>query len=120
MIEAEFKAIDWLEPYPIEEYRPDPSKPFSVELTVLIGPKSLPGEEIFLVDVCNPLFLAEELNHGGPRLVATTIVVREFSVPIVEQIVRDYCKNCRGETWKEVALLLMRLGRWEFEGMVTP
>lgn len=119
-VEAEFKGISWVETYPIEEYSPDPTKPFSIELTLLIGPKGLPGEEIFLVDISNILFLAQELNELGPRLLATTIMMREFSVMAVEKIVRDYCKTCRGHTWRDVAILLMRLGRWEFEGIITP
>jgi hypothetical protein len=30
LIEAEFKEIEWYEDYPIEQYAPDPTKPFSV------------------------------------------------------------------------------------------
>jgi hypothetical protein len=120
LIEAEFKGISWLENYPIEQYTPDPSKPFSIELTLRIGPKGQRGEELFLVDVSNALFLADEARERGPHVVVSTIVVEEFSVAGVERIVRDFCKTCRGQTWHEVALLLMRLGRWEFEGMATP
>lgn len=119
LIEAEFKGISWLENYPIEQYIPDPSKPLSIELTLRIGPKGLRGEELFLVDVSNALFLADEARERGPHVVVSTIVVQEFSVAGVERIVRDFCKKCRGRTWHEVALLLMRLGRWEYERMAT-
>jgi len=120
LIEAEFKGISWLESYPIDQYQPDPSRPFSIELSLRIGPKGLPGEEIFLVDVSNALFLSNEARDLGPHLVVSTILVQTFSVAVVERIVRDFCKTCRGRTWHEVALLLMRLGRWEYEGMATP
>ena len=119
-IQAEFRGISWIEPYPIQQYCPDPAMPFSIELALLIGPKDLPGEELFLVDISNALFIAQEIDELGPRLLATTIVMREFSVAAVERIVRDFCTKCRGKTWHDVALLLMRLGRWEFEGMATP
>ncbi len=120
MIEAEFRGFEWLEDYPIEQYSPDPSRPFSIELTLLIGPKGLPGEEIFLVDVSNALFLSEELREIGARVLSSTILVEEFSVAVVEGVVREFCRTCRGQTWHEVALLLMRLGRWEYEGMAVP
>ncbi len=116
-IEAEFKGISWLESFPIEQYAPDPARPFSIELGLRIGPKGRPGEEIFFVDVSNALFLSDEAHNLGPRLVVSTILVETFSVEGVEQIVRDFCKTCRGRTWHEVALHLMRLGRWEYEGM---
>jgi hypothetical protein len=119
MIEAEFRGITWLEDFPIEQYAPDPTRPFSIELSVNIGPKGLPGEEIFLVDVSNALFLANEVTSRGPHVVASTILVEAFSVADVERIIRAFCATCRAETWPEVALLLMRLGRWEYEGMVT-
>jgi hypothetical protein len=120
LIEPEFKAIDWLEDFPIEQYAPDPSKPFSIELSLIIGAKGLPGEDVFFVDVSNALFLACQARDLGPQLVVSTILVEEFSVAEVERIVRDFCKKCRGKTWHEVALLLMRLARWEYEGMETP
>ncbi len=86
-------------------------------MALRIGPKGLPGEEIVLVDVSNALFLAEEARDLGPRLVVSTIVVETFSVAVVERIVREFCKTCRGSTWHDVALRLTRLGRWEYEGM---
>jgi Immunity protein 8 len=118
VVEAEFKGITWLEDIPIEEYDPDPGKPFSIELSVLIGPKDAPGEELFLVDVSNALFLRQEAAHSGPRLVVSTILVERFRVDAVERIVRSFCAGCRGESWHEVALKLTRLGRWEYEGLV--
>jgi hypothetical protein len=120
LVQAEFRSISWLEPYPIEQYKPDPSEPFSIELTVLIGPKGLQGEEIFYVDVSNVLFLEQELRHSGPHAISSTILVDEFSVEAIERILREFCGTCRGRTWHDVALMLMRLGRWEYEGMETP
>lgn len=119
-VEAEFKGITWLENFPIDQYAPDPSKRFSITLSMYIGPKDLPGAEIFYVDVSNGHFLADEVRACGSHVVRSTILVEEFSVVEIERVVREFCKTCHGETWHEVTLLLMRLGRWEYEGMATP
>lgn len=118
LIEAEFRDIEWLEETPIEQYKPDPTKAFSIELQVLIGPKGGRGEEIFLVDVSNALFLADEVRARGPHVAVSTIVVDEFRPAEIERVIREFCATCRGRTWREVVACLMRLGRWEYEGMV--
>jgi hypothetical protein len=117
-MEAELKQISWAELTPLDQYQPDPTKPFSVEVTLHIGPKDGRGAELFYVDVSNLAFLSVELSAGA-RLLQHTILVEDFVITDVERIVRDFCRTCKGQTWHEVALLLMRLGRWEYEGMLT-
>jgi hypothetical protein len=119
-MEAELKQVSWAEPTPLDQYQPDPTKPFSVEVTLHIGPKDGRGVDLFYVDVSNPAFLSVQLNAEGARLLQHTILVDDFLITDVERIVRDFCRTCTGETWHEVALLLMRLGRWEYEGILTP
>jgi hypothetical protein len=92
----------------------------SIELSLRIGPKGQRGEELFLVDVSNALFLADERASAGRISSLARLSFEKFTVARVERIVREFCKTCRGQTWHEVALLLMRLGRWEYEGMATP
>ena len=93
--------------------------PFSLELGVSIGPKGMPGEEIFYVNVMNSSFLAEEVRRSGAQLITGAIVLDTFSLTAIETIVAEYCAGCRGETWRDVVWLLSRLGKWEYEGMTS-
>ncbi|MGV3502982.1 MAG: Imm8 family immunity protein [Adhaeribacter sp.] len=46
------------------------------------------------------------------------IVVYYYNYLALEQQIREYCQNCTGNTWEEVACKLTRMGKWEFEDYI--
>jgi hypothetical protein len=100
---------------PLETYRPEP--PFGFGIHAIVGPLGSLGEESFGFMVCTPDWFASEHLRVRNSVVSGRhfIFVSEFNYPALEKFVRDYCASCEGESWREVAEKVARLGYWEFE-----
>jgi hypothetical protein len=85
-------------------------------LQAMFGPDDGPGEESFEIVVCTPSWLAQELAESGGILMGRHyLFVGRYDLNKIKQFVLDYAKDCGGNTWREVAQKLGRLGKWEFE-----
>jgi hypothetical protein len=81
----------------------------------LVGPVGGKGEESFDFIVCTPGWFSSNMN--GKLVVSgrNYLFMQKFDYPALEQFVRNYCSQCVGKTWREVADKVSRIGKWEFE-----
>ena len=86
---------------------------FSLLVQVMIGPQDAEGEESFDVLVCSPSWLDRECRDA-PMLLEQIVCARDFGWSAIRSLIERRVSAVSGETWKEVALKLDRIGRWEF------
>ena len=63
--------------------------------------------------VCSPEWLAE---HQKPTIGLHHIILTSYDYDELLCVVLGYLERCDGSDWAEVAAMVGRLGRWEFEG----
>jgi hypothetical protein len=114
MIVAELRGIDWYEEGSLENHHPDPERPFWFEVNLTVGEKGHRGADLFVVTVCNVLAIGVDLKRG-PVLGFGRFIVERFDFLEFQRAMREYCAQCVGESWKEVALKVSRIGTWEFD-----
>jgi hypothetical protein len=115
MVIAELRQIDWYEEGRLEEYSPDPEKPFSFEVNLSIGERGGRGADLFRIIVCNPLALAQKAHDVAMFFGYERIVMREFEYEAFRNAIARWCEQCSAETWDELARSIGRIGGWEFE-----
>jgi Immunity protein 8 len=96
----------------LKNFKPD--GPFSILLQAMAGPVEAPGEESFDIVVCT----YDWLQANPPARITPGrhyLFVAEFDYNELFDYLRNYCSDCEGGTWDEVALKVGRIGRWEFE-----
>ena len=96
-------------------YQPEDPDSFGFLLQVLAGPDDGPGEESFDVVVGSPRWLVDQLRDDGMRWGYHHLLTHRYDWERIERFVRDHFEAVEGDTWREVAEQLGRLGRWEFE-----
>jgi len=96
-------------------YVPEDRRRFGFLVQLMAGPSDSEGEESFDFILCSPEWLAQELRPNDVLIGRHHLIVREYNYGAVLRFLEDYCKQCVGNTWEEVALQLGRLGKWEFE-----
>jgi len=109
------RALYSLEVDDLAAYRPD-DEAFFLTVRVDIGPADGPGAETFDFDVCSIAWLRRELQDDEAVSGRFRLIMEEFSLPVVEQFVRDRVAQASGADWSEVAGKLAGWFRWEFEG----
>ena len=115
MISAKVKAIYTTDMDVLEEYIPYNADRFCVFVRVMAGPLQGRGEEAFDVRVCNPKWLEAELERDGFILCMHTVIVSEYDPDQIRRILTKLFERYSGNSWRDVALKLARIGHWEFE-----
>lgn len=112
-VRAALKGV-WLHPEP-SELSADPSE-FSLLARMMVGPADGPGEESFDVTVCTPQWLARQAQHGFFDARHHVLVDFEtFDTSALRRWLAKRVESVQGDTWREVAERVGRLGGWEFE-----
>jgi hypothetical protein len=112
---AELRGLDF-EPEP----RALPADPaaFTFQARLYIGPAADRGEESFDVTVCSPEWLAARCQREGVVWPIHHLVVTVDCFD--ERTLRDWfnqqVQRAEGESWRNIAEQLSRLGHWEFSG----
>lgn len=96
-------------------FRPQDPESFSFLLRIIAGPEGEEGEESFDVEICTPKWLLETYAQEEVVIGRHHLIVFEYNLERIIQTIKSFCASCFGETWKEVAEKLSRLGQWEFE-----
>ncbi len=81
----------------------------------MIGPGGHRGEESFDVVVCSPKWLLDRYGKEDVILGRHHVFMLEYDYERLKRTIEDFCRDCEAPTWKELALELGRLGKWEFE-----
>lgn len=93
-----------------------PSEQPAIQVQAIVGPSDGPGDESFDLTLCTPAWLAQLAARDGIVDGRHHLVVAdELDVDRIEAFIRKRIETSCGETWRDVAERVGRLGRWEFE-----
>lgn len=117
MVKAVLRALDSPDAPGLDpaQYRPQDPECFALPVTAIVGPKDGPGEETFDFLVCTPQWLAAVADDRGHIWGRHHLVLPRWSYDAVLQAISRLCERAEGADWHNVADLLGRYGRWEFE-----
>jgi hypothetical protein len=101
--------------YDLRTYRPPDPTRFSLLVEIWAGPDHDDSFESFDVRVCSPAIIAEKAERKAVQSLRHYVLVAEYDYDRLEAFVRSYCARCEGDSWREIAVQLARLGHWEFE-----
>jgi hypothetical protein len=119
MMRGELKRLHSPDIYDLKNYRPEEPDNFGFLLQAMIGPANQEGEESFDMVVCTPEWLKR--NHTAEIVLGRHhLIVFEYDYEGLAGYIAAYAKKCTGESWQEIAQLLCRLGKWEFEDYREP
>src|SRR6266481_7436847 len=113
MISAQVKGIYTIDMDDLEKAVPNDPERFCVVVRVMAGPRGSDGEESFDVKVCSPKWLEERVNKDGFVLGTHHLFVAEYDPAQIKRILTKLVERITGESWKEVALKIARIGYWE-------
>ena len=115
MVFAKVKGIHSLEIPNLETYIADDHDVFCIAIRVMVGPRGDEGEESFDIRVYTPGWLAQACERDGFVVGRHFLVVNSYSWDHLRSTLVNLIENCAGESWKEVAEKVGRIGHWEFE-----
>ncbi len=81
----------------------------------MIGPKGEPGEESFDVTICTVGWLTDRIHEARIVDLRHHVLVASYDYLRLERYLLRQVSACEGPSWPEVAALVGRIGRWEFE-----
>ncbi|HEX7803737.1 MAG TPA: Imm8 family immunity protein [Pseudoxanthomonas sp.] len=101
----------------LEGFSPENKFDFRVEVTASIGLEGQGGSDYFMITVCTPSKIQEELERNEIVISGHgLLIVSRFDYAKIESFIRGYLTGCSGETWGEITPKLRRVFRWEFDG----
>jgi len=115
MVRAELKRLHSPDVYDLKGYLPEEPDSFGFLLQAMVGPQGMEGEESFDILVCTPEWLKR--NHDPSDIVVGRhyLFVFRYEYESLVEFISAFVRQCVGDSWKEVAQKLCRLGKWEFE-----
>lgn len=99
----------------LTEFQPNEINNFCVLFRVLVGPKGGEGEESFDIQICTPLWLLSNIKKDEVVLLRHCLIVLEYDYNRICARIKSLIENEYGQTWKELAEKIARIGYWEFE-----
>jgi hypothetical protein len=114
-MKAEIRRFHSPDAEDLRHFAPSDPLRFAVLIQVMIGPQGLSGEESFDILVCSPSWIAERARAGKPVWGRHHLITERFDFAMIEGEIRAYVEACEADNWRDLALLLGRIGKWEFE-----
>jgi hypothetical protein len=115
MISAQVKGISTWEGDGLELHVPQDPRKFSVLIRAMVGPRGSEGEESFDINVCTPQWLEEEVERQGFVLGTHRLFVGTYDVAQIKKLITKFIEQYSGDSWRDVAQKISRIGHWEFE-----
>jgi hypothetical protein len=112
------KRIHGPDIFDLESFFPDEDDCFGFLIQAMFGPENSEGEESFDLVVCTPKWLEQKLAKDMILSGRHHLIVKEYNFEAIRSFLIEYARQCCGDTWQEVAQILSRIGRWEFEDYV--
>jgi hypothetical protein len=103
----------------LDSFRPDDQESFSFLLQAMFGPQSAEGEESYDLVVCTPKWLEQNISADTILPGRHRLIVKEYNIEKIRDFLIRYARRCEGDTWREVAEKLSRIGRSEFEDFTS-
>lgn len=114
-IRASLKRIHSPDVYSVDDFSPALRDNFCLLIQAMFGPEGSDGEESFDITLCTPKWLEGHLQNSQVMSGRHYLIVREYNIVAIRDFLLSYGRQCHGETWRDVAQQLSRLGKWEFE-----
>jgi hypothetical protein len=98
-----------------DTYWPEDENDFGFLLEATIGPDDADGGHDYQIFVCSPMWLLK--RHQKDDLVwgRHLLIAFEYDMPRIRRKIEEYCSQCTGKDWMEIAAKVARIGQWEFE-----
>ena len=87
---------------------------------MMVGPDDGPGEESFDVLIRTWERLKLELDEFGLLQPRHELIQKELNLTIALAHLRAQVESLEAPTWGELAALVARIGKWEFEDYTSP
>lgn len=100
--------------FDLDTWRPVDPTDFSVTIDFYVGEEGKEGADAFTVTVCSPkwfLRCQKDNVFSGEGV----IFMSSFDYLELKKFLSDRCAATEGDTWNDIGVQLMRLGRWEFD-----
>jgi hypothetical protein len=100
----------------LEDVRPvDPSVD-EILIQVMVGSDVGEGADTFDIVVCTPSGLSRLLlEEGEPMVGRHYLFVRQIDIGLIKKYLEGRISGLKASDWEELARLIGRFGRWEFE-----
>jgi hypothetical protein len=118
MIAAQVKHIYTWSMDDLESHVPPDPGNFCIIVRAMVGPRGQDGEESFDINVCTPQWLTERVEREGFVLGMHHLFVAIFDPVEIRALIAKLMERYSGNSWREVADKLSRVGQWEFEGQI--
>lgn len=99
----------------LETWAPPDPECFGLLVQALVGPLDGEGEESFDFIVCNPEWLRRKGGSDAAVLGRHHLLLFEYDFEKIREAIESVVCSAEGQDWREVAMLIARHGRWEFE-----
>ncbi len=113
MIDAVVKSMDWTDPIP-----EDWDKPAAITVYAEIGSRGGTGADVYKFLVCNPQWIAEQLQTKPGLWPRGYLIMNDFNAGYIERTIQALADQFRNSA--NVADFAERLNRflvWEFQDM---
>jgi hypothetical protein len=112
---AELKSIHSPDVWDLQNYRPVTVDNFGFLIQLMVGTAETKGQDAFSVVVCTPEWLRQRYSSADILVGRHHLIIFEYNYDRLMSFLRNYCSNCIGETWEEIANRMGRLAHWEYE-----
>lgn len=99
----------------LAEFIPKNSDNFGVLLQLIVGPLNDDGEESFDVMLCTPQWLIANHSPSDVIIGRHYLIVFEYNYQRIYNRLKRIVESVEAETWDDIAILIGRVGKWEFE-----
>lgn len=100
----------------IENSWGDNDSDFWIQVQAEIGPQYGNGSELFTFSAVSPTRLVRLVEENSIVLGRSMLIMLDFNINIVRNAIEKILDGIEGETWEEVANVISKYARWEFEG----
>jgi len=99
----------------LELFKPQDTERFAFLLQIMVGVRGEDGEESFDVQVCTLKWLEDKYAEDDVIIARHMLIVQKYNYQGLLTTIHKFLQHCHGDTWRDVALKISRLGQWEFE-----
>ncbi|WP_176082126.1 immunity 8 family protein [Paraburkholderia tropica] len=99
--------------FDLDVFEPENRSCFCLNLRIRIGLAGNSGADDFELGICTPEWLNQTVWE--PLWGRHLLIVREYSLPSIEEHIRTFVAQCNGSDWNAIAFKLARVFAWEFE-----
>ncbi len=96
--------------------QPSDPRNFRILVQAMIGLEGNEAADTFDFVVCTPAWLTDHVKPENPVIERGLIVVDHFDYKQIQSEISRICALAVAPNWREIASILSRYARWEYEG----